>query len=66
MNALANRKATEMRTFGHIPLRFLHSVGANFTLPIQKKSISTTLFPFSLKKISLRPERHGNEKLQIR
>jgi hypothetical protein len=24
------------------------------------------LFPFSLKKINLRPERHGNDKLQHR
>ena len=55
-----------MRTTGHIPLRFLHSVGANFTLTIQKKPISTTLFPFSLKKLNLRTERHGSDKLQNR
>ena len=41
-----------MRSNGHIPLRFLHSVSENFTLPIRRKALSTKLYPFSLKKFS--------------
>lgn len=55
-----------MRTTGQIPLRFLHSDSANFTLTIQKKPISTSLLPFSLKKLNLRADRHGSDKLQNR
>ena len=55
-----------MRTTGHIPLRFLHSDSANFTLTIQKKPILTSLLPFSLKKLNLRAERNGIDKLQNR
>jgi len=55
-----------MRATGHIPLRFLHSDSANFTLTIQKKPILTTLLPFSLKKLNLRAERHGSDKLNHR
>ena len=55
-----------MRTNGQIPLRFLHSDSANFTLTIQKKPISTNLLPFSLKKLHLPTERNGNDKLQNR
>ena len=55
-----------MRVTGHIPLRFLHSAGVNFTLPILKKSVSPTLFPFSLKKLNPRADRNGNEKFHHR
>jgi len=55
-----------MRVTGHIPLRFLHSLSANFTLPIQKKPLSTSLLPFSLKKIPLKEEKHGSERFQHR
>lgn len=55
-----------MRVTGHIPLRFLHSESANFTLPILKKPILTSLFPFSVKKLNVRIERHGSDKLQSR
>lgn len=53
-----------MRVTEHIPLRFLHSESANFTLPILKKPISTSLFPFSVKKLSVRIESHGSDKYQ--
>jgi hypothetical protein len=53
-----------MRTNGHIPLRFLHSQSANFTLPIQKKPLATTLLPFSLKKVSAKTEIVGNDRPQ--
>lgn len=39
-----------MKTTGQIPLRFLHTGSANFTLPIQHKPLAATLLPFSLKK----------------
>jgi hypothetical protein len=41
-----------MKATGQVPLRFLHSLSANFTLPIRKKPMATTLLPFSLKKVS--------------
>jgi hypothetical protein len=52
MSARADKTISVMRTSSQIPLRFLHTLGANFTLPIQKKPIETTLLPFSLKKTS--------------
>lgn len=66
MTALDVRKVNDMRVTGHIPLRFLHSAGVNFTLPILKKSVSPTLFPFSLKKLNPRADRNGNEKFHHR
>jgi len=57
MASLIKRKASDMRATGQIPLRFLHSLSANFTLPIQKKAVTTTLLPFSLKKVSAKPEK---------
>ena len=39
-----------MKTTGQVPLRFLHTGSANFTLPIQRKPIAASLLPFSLKK----------------
>jgi hypothetical protein len=51
-----------MRATGIIPLRFLHSFGANFTLPIQRKPIITTLFPFSLKKVNGKDAKHEIER----
>jgi hypothetical protein len=41
-----------MKVNGQIPLRFIHSESANFTLPIQKKALQPTLFPFSSKKLA--------------
>ena len=40
-----------MRTNGHVPLRFIYAEGVSFTLPIQKKALQPTLFPFSAKKL---------------
>ena len=40
-----------MKANGHIPLRFVHSNRANFTLPIHRKAIHQHLFPFSSKRI---------------
>ena len=54
-----------MRGNGQIPLRFLHSVSANFTLPIRRKPLSTALLPFSLKKISLKPEKQDCNRLPM-
>jgi hypothetical protein len=62
---LATRKASDMRTIGHIPLRFLHSQSANFTLPIHKKPIATTLLPFSLKKISGKSDKLASERPHV-
>jgi hypothetical protein len=55
-----------MRVTGQVPLRFLHTVGANFTLPILKKPISTTTFPQSLKKISDRPDKSITQRFGLR
>ena len=66
VNALETRNANNMRNTGQIPLRFLHTLSANFTLTIQKKPLSTSLLPFSLKKISLTGEKHGSERIQAR
>lgn len=46
-----------MKTNGQVPLRFLHSLSANFTLPIQRKPLNAALLPFSLKKTSAKGER---------
>jgi hypothetical protein len=40
-----------MRATVIIPLRYFHSLGGNFTLPVQRKPITATLYPFSLKKL---------------
>jgi len=53
-----------MRSNGHIPLRFLHSQSANFTLTIQKKPLMTALLPFSLKKTSGKSDKMGSERPQ--
>jgi hypothetical protein len=58
------RKTIDMRTTAHIPLRFLHSQSANFTLPIQKKPLATALLPFSLKKTSGKSEKFAYERPQ--
>jgi hypothetical protein len=56
-----------MRASGQIPLRFLDTLSANFTLPIQKKSLATTLLPFSLKKTSTHDlAKHGTQRIQVR
>jgi hypothetical protein len=61
---LATRKASDMRSNGHIPLRFLHSQSANFTLTIQKKPLATALLPFSLKKTSGKADKLGSDRPQ--
>jgi hypothetical protein len=69
VTALTTQNASNMRSTGQIPLRFLHSQSANFTLPIQKKPMATSLLPFSLKKTSLilpKGAKHGSDKLQYR
>src|SRR5262249_38986284 len=66
VTALEIRNTSNMRVSGQIPLRFLHSLSANFTLPIQKKPLSTVLLPFSLKKVSLNSDKHGRQILQVR
>ena len=40
-----------MRTNGHVPLRFNYAEGVSFTLPIRKKALHPALFPFSAKKL---------------
>lgn len=50
MSARDYRKVSQMKTTGQVPLRFLHTGSANFTLPIQRKPIAASLLPFSLKK----------------
>lgn len=50
MTALEPRNTNDVRVTGQIPLRFVHSISGNFTLPIQHKRIVTELLPFSLKK----------------
>ena len=50
MSARDYRKASHMKATGQVPLRFLHTGSANFTLPIQRKPLTTSLLPFSLKK----------------
>lgn len=52
-----------MRVTGQIPLRFLHTLGASFTLPIHKKPLSASLLPFSLKKTSTLAPKPGEESL---
>ena len=54
-----------MRTNGQVPLRFLHSLSANFTLPIQRKPLAATLLPFSLKKTSAKDEKPEMERSQL-
>jgi len=66
MTALEQPNQSDMRATGHIPLRFLHSLSGNFTLPIQRKPIEMALFPFSLKKLNYKSEKHGSLALQPR
>jgi hypothetical protein len=66
VNALEPRNASKMQNTGQIPLRFLHTLSANFTLPIHKKPLSTTLLPFSLKKISEHGVKHGSNRTPVR
>jgi len=51
---------------GHIPLRFLSTLNADFTLPIQRKPLPMPLLPFSLKKLSLDVNKHGLQHDQAR
>jgi hypothetical protein len=60
--ALNVEKTAEMRANGHIPLRYFHSLSANFTLRIQRRPIAAALLPFSLKRVSLRESKNGHEK----
>jgi len=54
-----------MRTNGQVPLRFLHTLSANFTLPIQRKPLTAALLPFSLKKASAKSEKLDVEQPQM-
>ena len=51
-----------MRTQMSIPLRFLHSNSANFTLPITRKSLPLAIYPFCIKKIHLDGVHHEPER----
>jgi hypothetical protein len=64
--ALNVENTIEMRATGHIPLRYFHSLSANFTLPIQRRPITASLLPFSLKRVSLKHLKNGHEKFQVR
>jgi hypothetical protein len=66
VTALEQPNASDMRSTGHVPLRFLHTLSGNFTPLIQRKAVSTVLFPFSLKKLNLKSDHHGSERLQLR
>ena len=66
MTALEQPNASDMRSTAQVPLRFLHTLSGNFTLPIQRKAVSMVLFPFSLKKLNLKSDLHGSERLQLR
>ena len=59
-------KAPEMRTNGHIQLRYFHSLSANFTLPIQRRPITAVLLPFSLKRVSEKEVRNTHERSHVR
>jgi hypothetical protein len=59
-------KTFNMKTTGHIPLRYFHSLSANFTLQVRHRPISAALLPFSLKRISVKDSKNGHEKLQVR
>jgi hypothetical protein len=50
-----------MRTTGHIPLRFVYAEGVSFTLPIQRKALQPTLFPFSAKKLAGKDARNDQD-----
>jgi hypothetical protein len=66
MSAHDYRKIELMRTTGQIPLRFLHTGSANFTLTIQRKPLAATLLPFSLKKTTVKIEKLEGERLHLR
>lgn len=66
MSARDNRNGSHMRTSNPIPLRFLHTVSANFTLPIQQKPLATSLLPFSLKKATVKLPRIESERPTLR
>jgi hypothetical protein len=59
-------KTFNMKTTGHIPLRYFHSLSANFTLYVRHKPITAALLPFSLKRISVKDLKNDQEKLQLR
>jgi len=60
------RKVSHMRITGQVPLRFLHTVGANFTLQIQRKPIATAVGTASFKKISDKPDKQATQRLPLR
>ena len=65
MSARQYTNPSHMRTNGQVPLRFLHSLSANFTLPIQRKPLAAALLPFSLKKLSATSEKPELEQPQM-
>ncbi len=60
------RKGITMRVTGQIPLRFLHTVGANFTLQIQRKPIAPAMGLGSFKKISDKPDKPISLRMRVR
>jgi hypothetical protein len=69
VSARAVRDFDGKRTGGQIPLRFLHTVGASFTLPIRQRPQSkeppvSTFFPLSLKRLCPESVRRANERPQ--
>jgi len=55
-----------MRIMGQVPLRFLHTEGANFTLQILRKPIAQTVGTGSFKKISDKPDKQATQRLKLR
>ncbi len=55
-----------MKTSAQVPLRFLHTGSANFTLPIQRKPIAASLLPFSLKKTTGKIPKIDMERPELR
>lgn len=58
-------KGITMRITGQIPLRFLHTVGANFTLQIQRKPIAPPMGLGSFKKISDKPDKPISLRMRV-
>ena len=55
-----------MRFTGQIPLRFLHTSGANFTLQIQRKPIGPSMGMGSFKKILDKPDKPILLRMRVR
>jgi len=55
-----------MKLINHIPLRFIHSPSANFTLRINRKPVQPALFPFSSKKLTGKDAQYEWERIHPR